>query len=383
MKSMLSVLMSMMVLSAGAAEVLLSEGTIAENSSIGLAGVEYKVTYDGATGIITFKGKGSTSAASCNVIFHGIDVLDDAGKGVLGYNGNCGHTPGPTDVLMTDVGGGWLGFSIKAADYSPSLGVFLTVALRQDDARNLERFFGINSMTKPNDWAGFDGSWDNRIKIIMPRLVILSLSPDTEVLLGDDLTITYQIIASTGFAFDTVDLEVRNSVDAMVFKTPGLGTGVGPHTIIWDHAKWNQSPHSGAYANPNSGNYKLKVVAKKGWYVSYDEKSIKTKLVIESDITDEKAGTASRSAGLADLADALDVVVTKGTTVHTFAGTALTLTDIADGKNLKVDNSTLNSLVDGTWTFQLKDVRDEIGNFYGSNPAAGTIDHYKWDMDLY
>lgn len=214
-------------------------------------------------------------------------------------------------------------------------------------------------------------------------LIILSLSPAAELLLGDDLTVSYQIIGPASFVFDTVDLEVRNSADTLVFKKTGLNTGVGTHTATWDDAKWNQSPHSGAYANPNNSDYKIKVIAKKGSDVSSDEETIKTRLVIEADIKDEKAGSASRSAGLADLADALDVVLTKGTTVHTFSGAALTLTDIIDGKHLKVDNSTLNSLADGTWTTQFKDVRDEIGNFYDADPVTSSIEHYKWDMDLY
>ncbi len=158
----------LLALAAGAAETVLVEGSVAEDSSTSLAGVEYKVTYDDATGFVTFKGKGSTSADGCEVIFHAIDILDDVGKHVKGYNGYCGHTPGPDEVLMTDMGGGWLGFSINSADYSSTLGMFLTVVLREDDARNKERFFGINSMMSPNDWAGFDGSWENRIKIEFP-----------------------------------------------------------------------------------------------------------------------------------------------------------------------------------------------------------------------
>ena len=44
----------------------------------------------------------------------------------------------------------------------------------------------------------------------------------------------------------------------------------------------------------------------------------------------------------------------------------------------------LQILKDGTWTIQLKDVRDEIGNFYdeGDDPADG-IQHKEWTIDLY
>jgi hypothetical protein len=170
MKRLLSALISMLAFSAGAVELVLVEGSVSEDSSIGLAGVEYKVLYDGATGLVTFQGRGSNTAANCEVIFHAIDVKDDAGKNVIGYNGYCGHEPGPNDIPMTDLGDRWLGFSTNATVFSQNLGMFLTVVLRQDDARNLERFFGIHSMMTPNDWAGFDGSWTNRIKIVLPRM---------------------------------------------------------------------------------------------------------------------------------------------------------------------------------------------------------------------
>ncbi len=178
MKRLLTVVASLLAFAAGATEIELVTGSVAEDASIGLAGVTYKVSYDDGTHLVTFKAKGETTASNCALIFHAVSIQDDAGKSVTGYNGNCGHTPGPTDVLMTDDGTGWLTFSLDANDYTPSLGMFLTVVLRQDNARNLERFFGLCSMTAPNDWASFDGSWDNRIKIAGPKRNLVRKSSD-------------------------------------------------------------------------------------------------------------------------------------------------------------------------------------------------------------
>ena len=221
MKSLLSVVAFLLAFAAGAAEIVLVEGSVAEVPAIGLVGVEYKVLYDDATYKVIFKAKGETSAANCALIFHAVSIQDDAGKSVTGYNGNCGHTPGPTDVLMTDDGYGWLTFSIDANDYTPSLGMFLTVVLRQDNARNLERFFGICSMTAPNDWGSFDGSWANRIKIAVPtphiKINAINISPylpgtanpNDASSMGKNLTLSYTI-TPPGFVADSAILTIKD-----------------------------------------------------------------------------------------------------------------------------------------------------------------------------
>jgi len=177
MKKLFSVLVFMLaltVLTAGAAEVVLVDTvTVAENASSGLAGAQYRVVFDNVARVVTFKIKGMTTAANCSIVFQAITVKDDATptpKTIVGYNGNAGHTPAG-NVAMTNAGGGWLAFSINAANYTPNLGMFLTVVLRQDNARNLERFFGISSMAAPNDWANFNNSWGNMIKITVPVII--------------------------------------------------------------------------------------------------------------------------------------------------------------------------------------------------------------------
>ncbi len=95
------------------------------------------------------------------------------------------------------------------------------------------------------------------------------------------------------------------------------------------------------------------------------------------------AMTAPAASGLSDLGDALEVVVEKGGTSHTFQSIDLTLTIIADGKHLKVDTGTLNTLSDGAWTIRLTDVRDEIGNYYDADPATPGVQHDEWNIELY
>jgi len=177
-------------------------------------------------------------------------------------------------------------------------------------------------------------------------------------------------------------LRVANQSDTLVYKRTDLDTSGGQHTTTWDDAKWNQTPHSGAYANPNNGDYKITVRGTKdgSTYTSAQE-TVNTKFVIEADIKDQKAGGASAAAGLADLSSALEVIVSKGETSHNLSSG--TLTNITDGKHVKVDSGTLNSLADGTWTVQLKDVRDEIGNFHDTNTGTQDIDHYEWEVELW
>ena len=223
------------------------------------------------------------------------------------------------------------------------------------------------------------------VKITVVDVKVTDLIPAADLILGDDLVVKYTISGPEMFLFDSVDLEVYNKLDELVFKKNGLSTFVGPGwDTKWEKAKWNQEPHLGAYANPNNGNYKIKIVAKTDACVmKSNDNTIKTKLVIEANIKDEKGGTATMASGLGDIGDALKVVVKKDVTIHTLSGASLTFASLDDGKLVRIDNETLNSLADGAWTIQLKDVRDEIGNFYGANLTTGHVDHYEWTINLH
>ncbi len=87
----------------------------------------------------------------------------------------------------------------------------------------------------------------------------------------------------------------------------------------------------------------------------------------------------SALAGVGDLLDAMDVVVKKGSTSPNLM---VAVQDITDGKHLLVVDDKLNSLDDGTWTIQLRNVRDEIGNFYDDNTNTKGVEHYEWTVEL-
>lgn len=216
--------------------------------------------------------------------------------------------------------------------------------------------------------------------IIKPELT--SISPTADLLLGEDLTVNYKLDPS----FDSAELHIYNNSDTLIYKRTGIDASEGTHTTTWDSAKWNQSPYAGVYANPKNSNYKVKIVVfKNGAECSSNEKTVNTKLVIEADIKDEiptGANTTAKAAGVGDLSNALEVLVKKDSTTNTFSATDITLIDITDGKHLKIDKSTLNLLDDGQWTIQLKDVRDEIGNFLDTETGTPIIDHYEWTINL-
>ena len=44
-------------------------------------------------------------------------------------------------------------------------------------------------------------------------------------------------------------MQIKNNSDTLIYRQAGIGTS-GPQSATWDEAKWNQSPNSGAYANP-------------------------------------------------------------------------------------------------------------------------------------
>jgi hypothetical protein len=169
---------------------------------------------------------------------------------------------------MTDMGGGWLGFSINSADYSSTLGMFLTVVLREDDARNKERFFGINSMMSPNDWAGFDGSWENRIKIEFPFVKVVTIDPSPylpgtdnpadPISMGKDIKITYKILSPLPFTADSAILDVRDKFGVVVYTDNTIPRSGGTHTVTW-----LVSTASLRSVNSKKGPYEVKITITK------------------------------------------------------------------------------------------------------------------------
>jgi len=208
------------------------------------------------------------------------------------------------------------------------------------------------------------------------NLALTSIVPSGVFVLGNDLTINYEVSKCNGF--DEVDLEIRNASGALVFSLQGLPGAPGAHSTVWPKGKWNQAPHIGAFANPKNNPYQVKLIGKKvGCPDREATGTVSTKLELEADIRDEvpTGATASRSAGLQDMLDALKIVMKLGPTETVLSGSGtVTVTGPTPlMRHIKVDSPSLNALPDGQYEVLFRDLRDEIGNFTDSdgNPANG------------
>ena len=92
----------------------------------------------------------------------------------------------------------------------------------------------------------------------------------------------------------------------------------------------------------------------------------------------------SRAAGLNDVLTALKVVMKLGgsETIVTGAG-ALTLTGTQFAKHVKADAPALNSLADGQYDVEFRDLRDDVGNFGDTDDnAANGIQVFKFTLNI-
>jgi hypothetical protein len=224
-----------------------------------------------------------------------------------------------------------------------------------------------------------DGETSDEVGVVVVDLQITSLNPDSDLAIGDDLMVNYRI-EPDGFSFDSAEFHVYNAEETLIYKRTGIPVADGDQVTTWDDAKWSEPPNAGAYANPASSDYAVTIIAHKDSQpFESNQETVNTVFVIEADIEDWPQGEATRAAGMADLGDALEVIVKMGATVHPVPDADITLTDIQLGKHLIAESPILNTLADGEWTIQLKDVRDEIGNF---NTGPADSDHPEWQISL-
>jgi len=214
------------------------------------------------------------------------------------------------------------------------------------------------------------GTATDTIEVVVVEVTVDSLSPSTELILGEDLTVNYTINAPPDVTFDRVELRILNQSDDEIFKTANLPVQSGSQQGTWEKGKWNQSPHVGAFANPNGGDYKVVVAAFKDGSEakSKDDKTIGTKLVVEATIEDKppQGSSVSVSAGLRDLSQTLKIVFKNGSSETPFSGGAITVTPQGTDdsvKDIKLDAPGLNTLSDGDYKVLFRDLRDDIGNF--------------------
>ena len=225
-----------------------------------------------------------------------------------------------------------------------------------------------------------------QIKVHVIKVEVISVSP-RDVELGQDVTVSYGILPDDAGA-ESAALEIRNSAYTLIFST-AAEAGSGLHSVTWPATKWNQAPHAGAFANPLNNAYSIRIMAKKAgsFECRSEAETVNTKLVIEADIKDIKptGSTATRSAGLTDMLDALKIVFVDSDSAETsFAGAEITVTGATpEDKHVKVDSTFLNSLPSDAYKVQFRFLRDEIGNFSDKNddPDDG-IQPIEYDLEL-
>jgi hypothetical protein len=229
------------------------------------------------------------------------------------------------------------------------------------------------------------GTDTKQVMIDVAKVSVTGATPNP-VPLGEDLTVNYMI--DPPVPLDSADLEVKNTGGTVVFKKAGLAAGTGAQTTKWEKITWSEAPNAGFFANPKNGPYKLRILGKvKGKACDSDPFDAPLKLVIEADVKDKLPAGASgtRSAGLDDLADALKIVMKKGSAETVVAGAgAITVTGaMSDEKHIKVDAPGLNGLDDGTYEVLFRDLRDGVGNFADmDNDPANGAQPLKFNLEL-
>lgn len=221
-------------------------------------------------------------------------------------------------------------------------------------------------------------SVSDTVRILAPHLEVTSISPANELALGADLTIEYEISASGEAALDSAELRIVNVHGTVVYRQ-AVDESSGVYTAVWPAGKWNEAPHAGAFANPKNGPYTVVLAGRKnGAECLQNDRTIRTKLVVEADIHDRipTGATATEAAGLDDMLDALKVVFLSGITETVFAGSSSAITIFGPDRferHIQVDDPLLSTLADGEYFVDFRDLRDEIGNFADddNNPANG------------
>ncbi|HTL46961.1 MAG TPA: hypothetical protein VL688_02735 [Verrucomicrobiae bacterium] len=214
----------------------------------------------------------------------------------------------------------------------------------------------------------------------------ISTPANAPLMLGDDLTVKYKI---EGAQFGKLEMRVYNKNGDVVYRRADLEGTIGSHETTWPKARWNQEPHIGAYANPKNGPYEIEIAAAKPRCVSAGSKYVDTKLVIQADIRDLKAGSATRASSL-DTTIQYTRIKLKGPAEHDFFGGDILRTTIPGlaagnyGKRLYVDKPfTLSRLEDGKWTISVYDNFDGVGNSLDTDPSTPQSDPYETEIELY
>jgi hypothetical protein len=208
------------------------------------------------------------------------------------------------------------------------------------------------------------------------------------IVLGQDVPIPYEVISAN--TFDAARLEIRNQDHALVFKQTGLPVSTGLHEqdAVWLGVKWNQSPNTGKFANPNNGPYDVNIIGVKDGTETIITRSSDIRLVIEADVTDARAPgqRSGKTAGLANALDTLQVVMARGSDETLVTEPNISLIGASDDptqpKHLTVDVDDFNTLANGAYNVIFRGLRDDIGNVADSDKTAVGIQPYSFTVDL-
>ena len=143
-----------------------------------------------------------------------------------------------------------------------------------------------------------EGCWRQRVSCQpTSSLFVTAISPSGPLILGEDLTVHYRV--ASGVTFDNVKLRVTNINGDLVYLSANLPVSAGEHQAVWPKGKWNQGPHSGAFANPRNGPYMAALVAESpdGSSISYSI-SLPTQLVLHCDLVNDRPSPEEISSGI-------------------------------------------------------------------------------------
>jgi hypothetical protein len=147
------------------------EGSIATS----MGGLDYELAFTAANNTLKVSVKPVLPAKS-NL------TIQQFAVGLRTLADNAANKDTSTVALGSADGNPWLGRTFEAdlskgpgwsshvIDLNPNcdpttLGAFFVVNVREDDARDLQRFIGVTAMSTPNSWGTFDWSWGNRLKL--------------------------------------------------------------------------------------------------------------------------------------------------------------------------------------------------------------------------
>jgi len=146
-----------------------------------LAGLNYTIIVNG-DGTVTFDLKPILSTVDNRLKALTVGIVNQAGTFSQDLTfGSSDGTP-PVDELVSSNGG--ITYNYTGSLPTGALGVFFIVNERDsNNGSDLQRFMGDTAMTRPNDWGGFDWSWNNRIDFENTAVAPVP-EPGTMMLLG-------------------------------------------------------------------------------------------------------------------------------------------------------------------------------------------------------